>query len=67
MAQGNSQARLGRGGVEAREDCTSGEALRLTVTVRWCHTLLTRPLGLADAGQIGVCTGRRGASYGAPG
>ena len=31
-AWGTSQARLGRGGVEAREDCTSGEALRLTVT-----------------------------------
>ena len=31
-ARGTSQARLGRGGVEAKEDCTSGEALRLTVT-----------------------------------
>ena len=31
-ARGTSQARLGRGGVEAREDCTSEEALRLTVT-----------------------------------
>ena len=42
-AQGTSQARLGRGGVKAREDCTSGEALRLTVTQTIWSVALERP------------------------